>query len=148
MRTLISLIICIVFTCNNSCGQTKISSDEKQIEKMLQEFYNNYFTVFATEPIGVSSQKKLEMLQQQYCTEAFYRKIQDIVEQTEADPFLKAQDSDIKYLRTLSIKKDMQSKDTYIASYVGNAALGETVTIAIHLTVVKVNGKYKIDNVW
>ena len=47
--------------------------------------------------------KKLEMLQKQFCTEAFYKKIPEIIEQTDGDVFLKAQDSDIKYLRTLTV---------------------------------------------
>lgn len=119
---------------------------EKEAEKMLKDFYTNYLTVFATEPPGASSQKKLEMLQKQYCTEAFFKKIPDIIEQTDSDPFLKAQDSDIGYLKTLTVSQDLQ-KDEYIVSYIADAAPGEKITITIHITVIKEGDNYKIDSV-
>lgn len=143
----------MVFTFTSSCGQTQNNSTEKEAEKMLQEFYTSYFTVFATEPPGTSSQKKLEMLQKQYCTEAFYRKIPDIIEQTESDPFLKAQDSDINWLQTLTVIKDEQIKNEYIVSYSYDRLVDvnpdKTVkeTVTIHVTVVKEGESYKIDSV-
>lgn len=136
----------MILTFTSSCGQTQNSSTEKQIEEMLQEFYTSYFKVFATEPSGASSQEKLEMLQKQYCTEAFFKKIPEIIERTESDPFLKAQDSDIRYLKTLTVSKSQQ-KDEYIVSYIADGLPEEKITVTIYLKVIKEGKNYKIDNV-
>lgn len=119
---------------------------EKEAEKMIKDFYTNYFIVFASEVPGVSSQKKLEMLQKKYCTETFFKKIPDIIEQTDSDPFLKAQDSDIRYLKTLTVLKDLQNHQ-YIVSYIADVATNKKITITIHLTLVKHGSNYKIDSV-
>lgn len=146
MRKLLSFIICIQFTFLSSCGQTvQNSSTDKEAEKMLRDFYTNYFNVFV-EPPSAASQKKLEMLQKQFCTEAFYKKIAEIIEQTDADVFLKAQDSDIKYLKTLTVSKDLQNEE-YVVSYIADATPEEKITITLHITLVKEGNNYKISSV-
>ncbi len=146
MRTLSSFLVCILFTFSSSCGQTiQKNYTEKAAEKMLRDFYTNYFNVFV-EPPSASSQKKLEMLQKQFCTESFYKKIPEIIEQTDGDVFLKAQDSDIKYLKSLTISKDLQ-REEYIVSYIADAMPEEKITITLHVTLVNEGNNYKISSV-
>jgi hypothetical protein len=146
MRTVSSFLICLLFTFSSSCGQTiQNNSTDKEAEKMLKDFYTNYFSAFV-EPPSELSQKKLDMLQKQFCTEAFNKKIPEIIEQTDGDVFLKAQDSDIKYLKTLTVSKDLQ-KEEYIVSYIADATPEEKITITLHITLVKVGNNYKISSV-
>lgn len=112
---------------------------------MLKDFYTNYFSAFV-EPPGALSQKKLDLIQKQFCTKAFYKKIPEIIEQTDSDVFLKAQDSDIKYLKTLTISKDLKNEE-YIVSYIADAMPEKKITIIIHLTLVKEGNSYKISAV-
>lgn len=143
----------MVFVITNSCGQLKNNPTDKQAEQMLKDFYTKYITVFATEPPGHEGQKKLESLQRQYCTKALVKKIPELIEQTDSDPYLKAQDSDINLLKTLTITKDLQNENEYIVSYSFDRLVNvdpykkEKETVVIHLTVVNEDGSYKIDSI-
>ncbi|RXK82814.1 DUF3828 domain-containing protein [Filimonas effusa] len=171
MRTLALLAICITFalltsceqTQNNSTEQAQINSNkpaqdsakqpandsaaqaqnntEEKANQLLKEFYTKYITAFATEPAGPENEKKIKELQKEYCTAAFFKKIPGIIEESEADPFLDAQDSNIAYLETLTIEKGA-AKDEYIVSYIPKED-----KIIVHVTVVKEGDSYKIDSV-
>jgi hypothetical protein len=144
MKTLTSFIICLVFGTVCCYGQTpnNHTETEQNAEQMLQMFYTKYLTVFATAD-GVAGQKKLEMLQKQFCVPAFFKKIPAIIKQTDSDPFLKAQDTSIDYLKTLSVSKTL-IKNNYRVSYIGDAELGKKSTVVIQVTVVMEKGEFKI----
>lgn len=152
MRIFTLYTICLVFIFTNSYGQAHKNSIKKEAESMLIDFYTNYITVFATEPPGLSSQKKLEVLQKLYCTEELFKKIPFIVEQTDADPFLKAQDCDINWLQTLNIIEDKQSHNEYIVSYsydqLVDANSDKTVkaVVTIRATLVRDGNNFKISS--
>jgi len=105
---------------------------------LLKEFYTRYITDVASG----AEQKKLDALTKKYCTTKLLNKIPKLIEQTDADPFLKAQDSDTGYLKTLTVDRDPKKEDQYIVSYVADHK------IIIHLIVVMTNKGYKIDAVW
>ena len=74
-------------------------------------------------------------------------------EEIDADPFLKAQDTDIRFLETLSVKKDSTRLNDFIVSYecsyISPADNKEVNNpIVIHLTVIKEKEGFKIDSVW
>ncbi len=145
MKKFALFLACVIFTINNGCGQSQNYFTQIEAENMLMNFYTNYIKVFATEPPGSTSQKKLEMLQKHYCTETFFNKIQELIEETGSDPFLKAQDSDIAYLATLTVSKHLL-KNQYLVSYVADAAPEEKVTVTILVTVVKEGENCKISD--
>jgi len=105
---------------------------------IVKEFYTQYITGVA----NGAEQKKLEALQRKYCTAKLLNKIPKLIEQTDADPFLKAQDSDIGFLKTLTVGRDPKKEDQYITSYMADHK------IVIHLIVVMTSNGYKIDGVW
>lgn len=145
MKILLSFIVYTIFTISCSCGQIQNNSTENEAIKMLREFYLNYFTAFTELPID-SSQNKLETLQKKYCTVGFYEKIPNLIEQTGNDIFLKAQDSDIKYMNTLVISKGTKNNE-YVVSYIAEDAPEKKNTIIIHLTLVKEGSNYKISSI-
>jgi hypothetical protein len=151
MRILaIILVSFIAFSTEVSSAVVSVDNfgfvaSEKKAEKLLLDFYTKYFHAFLEMPPALS-EKKLDSLQKQFCTPGFYQKIPKILEKTGADVFLKAQDSDIRYLMSLKIKKDLK-RDAYIVSYVGDGQLNEKITIKIFIRLVKVGNSYKIDSV-
>jgi hypothetical protein len=142
-----SIIICILLFFVESCGNPiKNQSKEVAAETLLKDFYTDYITLFVQSP-SAENQRKLEMLQKQFCTKDFYKKIPEIIEQTGGDVFLKAQDSDIKYLKTLKIVKEDTVKDEYIVSYSADASMHETVVVKIHVTLPKDGDSFKINGI-
>jgi len=83
---------------------------------MLKEFYTNYIT----EVSNGAEPKKILSLQKKYCTVALLKKIPKLIEQSDSDPFLKAQDSNTEFLKTLSLRKDLKKSNTYIVSYIAD----------------------------
>ena len=146
-------VVCIAIVFVSGCAPAQNSSSDKQAEQMLIDFYTQYITTFSTERDLRKMDEKLESLQRQHCTENFLRKIPEIIEQTDADPILKAQDSNLSDLETLTVTKDSQSKSEFIVSYSYDLLMAvnpdKTVkqTVVVHLTLVKEDGIYKIDSV-
>jgi len=105
---------------------------------MLKEFYTAYITAVAT----TTDENKLLALQRKYCTGRLLKKIPDMIEKSDGDPFIKGQDSDTAFIKTLSIQKDGQKEGQFAVSYQADQK------IVIHLVIVEENKKYKIDSVW
>lgn len=120
-------------------------AEEVEIKKMLKEFYAEYITKFLELPVE-EIQRRLELLQKKHCTQNFLNKIPMIVEQTWADPILKAQDTDLRYIETLKVTK-AQEPNEYVVSYIADGALYEKDTVTIRIIVVKEGENYKIDSV-
>ncbi len=83
---------------------------------------------------------QITALQKQYCTPKLFKKIPELGNKQDQDPFLKAQDSDIKLLPGLVVKGDKTKIGHCIVSY-------DNGKIIIHVLVVVVNGNYRIDSV-
>lgn len=140
MKTKLSILffaLSIVFFSNWSCARAQDSSSDKQILTMLKEFYTNYIT----EVSNGAEPKKILSLQKKYCTSDLLKKIPKLIEQSDSDPFLKAQDSNTEFLKTLSIRKDLKKSNMYIVSYIADKK------IIINLEVINENGTFKIAEV-
>lgn len=118
-------------------AQTPVGGTADGRVSMLREFYTAYMTAFA-----IGTDDKLLALQRKYCTSRLLKKIPDMIEKSDGDPFIKGQDSDTAYLKTLTITRDTQKEGQFTVSYQAD------YKIVIHLTVVERDKKYKIDNVW
>lgn len=140
------IIICILLFFVESCGNP-IKNQPKEVaaETLIKDFYTDYITLFVQSP-SAEIQRKLELLQKKCCTKAFYNEIPKIIEHTGGDVFLKAQDSDIKYLKTLKIVKDVET-DEYVVSYQGDATIDQKVVVKIYLTLIKEGNDFKINGV-
>jgi hypothetical protein len=143
--SIIRLLIILIPITNYCCGQAKNNSSDKQVIVMLKGFYTSYINVFST--ISPAQIQKLNSIKAKYCTASLLAKIENQLKSGELDydPFLKAQDVDTGWLKTLSFEKDSKKADFYIVSYVDNSS---NTKVAIHLTVVKQGENYKIASVW
>jgi hypothetical protein len=119
---------------------------EEDVKDMLKGFYTTYITMCES-GAGSSYEEKIAALSKQYCTDSLWGAIQQkfATYELDYDPFLSAQDCDIESLKTLSVKKDNQTENVYIVSYVFNSYNPDT--IEINLTVVKEKGGIKINNI-
>ena len=123
-----------------SFAQNNLSEDQ-QIRGMLKEFYTSYMTQFAKWP---PEPKKEDSIRRKYCTTRLLKDIKND-EDLDYDPWLDAQDTDIAWLKTLSIKKNIGIPNGYIITYESSKYDGEKAFIK--LTVVKEKDGYKIDSV-
>jgi|SRR6185312_506946 len=131
-------IIFLIFLFFFSHSRAQSGYSDNQAIAMVKEFYTKYMTGMGNDLPG----KELEKIQKQYCTPKLFKKIPELGEKIDQDPFLKTQDSNAELLKTLTVEKDMQKEGRFIVRYKTNRK------IVIHLAVVKMNGNYKIDNVW
>jgi Protein of unknown function (DUF3828) len=134
---LVTLIVYISALLNPHGVQAQGHNSEEQAAEMIKAFYTSYITY-----VDKGDLSKLEVLQKKYCTLKLFKKIPELGDKIDQDPFLKAQDSNIKFIKTLVVEKDNKKEGHYIVSY------GTDEKTLINLTVLKMNGNYKIDNVW
>ena len=131
------LVLCLTVPWGTMRAQATGGGTADGRVSMLREFYTAYITTFAT-----GTDDKLLALQRKYCTARLLKRIPDMIEKSDGDPFIKGQDSDTAYLKTLTIIKDAGKEGQFTVSYQAD------YKIVIHLTVVERDKKYKIDNVW
>lgn len=122
-----------------SCKSQSYSLDE-QVLSMLKDFYTSYITESAKMPPSVS---KVNSLKEKYCTAKLLQKIAR--EEFDYDPFLKAQDCNIEWLKTLAVKKDTTGSNQYCISYTDTY---NNTQIVIKLVVAKEKDLYKIDSIF
>ena len=123
---------------NNSYGQISSSSD-KQIRETLKSFYKVYIAENDKMPID---EKKLNSIKRKYCTLKFIKKMK--ASDLDYDPFVKAQDYDKNWLKTMKINKDSK-KNIYVVCFMDTYV---KTNICVKLLVLKVNKEFKIDNVY
>jgi hypothetical protein len=150
MRNLKLALVAFVWIISNCrCNsQTNIKKDEG--EDFVKKFYIIYNTEWNTDS-GFVLKKKLDSLQDKYCTERLVKKIR----QPDLDHDLLTNDvgTDMDFAKTINVKSDSTKDNTYIVSYTAHTVdryskkeYKEPVVINVRL--IKVNGSYKIDNIW
>lgn len=124
--------------------QSSSTSDE-QIIHLCKSFYISYITEIS-EDTSVNLFNKLDSIKQIYCTNDLLENIRRKTEnhEMESDPFIKAQDANIKWLKTLSVEKDPQKRYWYNVSYIDNY---DGSKVIIKLKFVEEKGFYKIDSI-
>jgi Protein of unknown function (DUF3828) len=138
MKTaLVACIVNIFAIASPHCVQAQSDYPEEQAVEMVKVFYTSYIRY-----VDKGDLSKLELLQKKYCTPKLFKKIPELGDKNDQDPFLKAQDSNIKFLKSLVVEKDNKKEGHYVVSY------GIDEKTLINLTVLKINGNYKIANVW
>jgi uncharacterized UPF0160 family protein len=128
----------IIFLMSTSKAyQTKDVTPDEQIIKMLKCFYNSYIIESDKQQNG----KVTDSILERYCTKKFLREMMDM----DGNPFVKSQDIDPDWLKTLDIKKDRTRKQIYHVSFYSRWDNSRTL---ITIKVIKHNGEYRIDSVW
>jgi hypothetical protein len=113
---------------------------------MLKEFYTTYISEIGKKR-GNNERinwEKINAIPKEYCTVRLLKEIENDKE-LDYDPFINAQDADLKSLKTLSIKKNIEVPNGYVVTY-GDSFGKEEVSI-IKVVVVKEKDGYKIDSV-
>lgn len=132
-------IMIFFYSCCNSAQNN--TSEDQQIRDMLKEFYTSYMT-------QISEGKDLKTaraIPKKYCTIGLLKAIENDKE-LDYDPLLSAQDADVVWLKTLSIKKNIEIPNGYIITYESTSKY-DNEKASIKLTVVKEKDGYKIDSV-
>jgi hypothetical protein len=125
-----------------SFGQAQNKSSDEQVIKMLTDFYSSYITTFSEMPSSANTAKQ-KALKKKYCTATLLKKIEK--DELDYDPFLKAQDSDTEWLKTLVVRKNPKKPNGYLVSY---RDPNNNTTISMNVSVIKENDRFKINAVW
>jgi len=146
MKEIFSGIFCIIMFFSELSSQTDhIIVDNKTNEiKFIKNFYTSYIETFANEKDLHLMEKKLKILQKNYCTNKLLKEIPDLVEKCDCDPFLNAQDADIRILNTLKICK-VGDNNEYIVQYMDDLT---NRLVKVKLKLVKIKNSWKIDSVY
>jgi hypothetical protein len=128
----------MLLNVGNCKSQPQNKSSDEEIRNMLKSFYTSYIRENVKMPPNGS---KISSVKMKYCTMDLLDKINN--EELDFDPFLKAQDSNIDWIKTLIIKKDSSRKDLYDVSYIDN-----NKPVIVKLNIIKQNKSFKIDSIW
>lgn len=126
------------------------STDKKAIS-MLNSFYTAYMTAIATSTPNNFSEnnKKCELLKKEYCTKKLLNDIPKLIEQSDCDPIINAQDSRMDCVKNLTFRKNLKKPNSYTVSYYYIDDYSKQKEIfTINLTLVRQNGAFKIDSIW
>ena len=134
----LGIILFNMFSCKSN--QPQENTSDEQILGMLKSFYSSYITENAKMPLNIA---KIKSIEEKYCTINLLSKLEN--QELDYDPFLKAQDSNIDWLKTLTIKRDSTKQDLYNVSYI---EIYSNTKVTIKLIVIKQEEFYKIDSVW
>ena len=134
----ILFIICLIVLNLKTFSQSKTS--EKDALIFIKSFYTEYIKLSDSPNL-----KKIETLKQKYCSQKLLKSINDDLESGDLDydVFVNAQDIDEKWLKTLSVNRELKS-NIYSVSYFDNY---QRKTIKIKLKIINKGGKYLIDNI-
>lgn len=158
MRTLKTIFICLLTfaACTgktnpgNEQSQSNTAIAEPQVKNsetandsainMIHSFYDEYIPANNGLPVD---EARIKTIKKKYCTARLLNVLQD--EEIDYDPFLNAQDCDLSWLNTLSVKRDAEESDLYHVQYKDTSS---QQTIRLKLRLKNESGTYKIDKVY
>ena len=128
-------------------GQTASSIDSS---KSALSFLKNFYTIYITDIAIGHSLNSSDSLKKKYCTPKLLNKIAEHSDPEKLnwwdyDPFIKAQDSDTAFLKSLSIRMNNRKPNSYSVSY---GSTDDSTKITIHLIVQKQKEGFRIADVW
>ena len=132
------IFIVAVLSFTSQYAQCQNRNDEKEVLKLLNEFYHKYITENSKVPLD---EVRINSIKAKYCTSRLINRIKN--QRLDYDPFLNAQDCDITWLETLVVNKGI-TQNQYIVSYKDNFTKNDVI---IKLNVVKQGGSFKIDSI-
>ena len=129
---------------NNVNGQ---AIDPARAMKMLKECYTAYNYTWATKK-GTILQKKLDSLEQKYCTPQLISKLKRMGPDYDLLAFNAY--TDVQHLKTLTVTKDADQEDAYLISYINHSITDSKPVdqkIIIHVNVLEQPDGLKISSV-
>jgi len=142
------ILFFLLFISVTTLSKAQNSLSDTQAIHMLREFYTTYMGDFVNATPSSDVEAQLDLLKKKYCTKNLLNKIPKLTEDSDADPLIKAQDSNEDSIKNLSFKKNLKKPNSYVVSYyyIDDSTKEKEIT-TINVTVVKQNGIFKIDNV-
>ncbi|MET4140950.1 hypothetical protein [Pedobacter sp. UYP1] len=105
---------------------------------MLTDFYTAYISAAADHESDLNvSEAKMDALKHRYCTTACQKRIKVLIDETDADPIIQAQDCDKTILNTIIVKKDNQKPNRYVVTYIDKSNHNKKTTIYLTLKIEK-----------
>lgn len=145
----LSKFLCVILIVNSAISCSPENQDGKCEIEMLKEFYVAHCSLYHLS----QDNKRTDSLVDKYCTPRLSAIIKAINEQSyyEHDPLTKDAGIDSLSLKTLIVKKDPQKTNGFIVTFsvIQDAPdMSKVKTdVIIHLTVVRENDKFKIDEI-
>jgi hypothetical protein len=130
-----------------SCANAQSNPSERAAIQMLKYCYKTFNATCATIR-GNSLQKKLDSLQQKYCTSGLLTKMKTLGPEFDLlgyNPY-----TDMQHLNTLTVTKDPSEEDAYVVSYVEHTTEDSKPVdskIIIHVNVEEEPGGLKIASI-
>jgi len=145
------IILALFLLTSAVVTKSQTVSDDQQAIATLKTFYTAYMSAFSGTADAHKFENTLNSLRNKYLTIKCRNQYKKLVEDTDGDPIIQGQDSDAKWAKTLSIKRDVNKPNVYSVSYYYDE-LGENqkyhkTTVTIKLIVIKVNGVFKVDKI-
>jgi len=144
-----------IFLFISSAFASKAQNDVAgtQAVQMLKEFYIAYNTAWSTTHNGYVLIKKLDSLQEKYCTLSLRKELKKEFKRVglDHDELINDEFTDVAHLNTLRVTIDKNKPNNYIVYYTvfdkdaSNKPI--QIKIVIQVTVVKERGSFKIASV-
>ncbi|MCE2733407.1 MAG: YbjP/YqhG family protein [Flammeovirgaceae bacterium] len=115
-------------------GITKQDDESTKALLFLRKFYEEYLAAF--------NAGSTDSVKKKYCTVELLEKLNH--SELSYDPFLNAQDFDDNFLKTINIRKLVDSKESFIVSYIDSYTKRD---VQITLRLLEIQNEYKIDSV-
>jgi hypothetical protein len=137
----------VVFLSGMDRANAQNNSSDKAAIQMLKTCYKEFNATCATVR-GNSLHKKLDSLQQRYCTDLLIGKIKSMGPEYDLlgyNPY-----TDIEHLKTLTVTKDPAQEDAYVVSYIEHSTEASKAVdskIVIHVNVLEESDGLKIASI-
>lgn len=122
-------------------------SDSSRIEQeaigMIEDFYEAYAASFMS--TGKEALALGDSIKQKFLTKELIEKVDRLIEVTDADPIIRAQDLGENDMKTLSVKH--QNDNWYEVNYTSAKGSQFERAVSMPVRVVNVDGQYQIDDI-
>lgn len=123
---------------------------DSQMIQMIKDFYQSHCLIWTNAQLYPEAiDQKMDSLQTIYCTSKLRQKAQKLLKEDGIDFITKDLGVDISSLKKLTVTKDLTKENVYIVSFISEPTspgkLESRRKVVLHLTVIKENDKYKID---
>lgn len=153
MKILVFISLIYFTFCSSSCIQSQNTHYEDEEVKMIKRFYTEFCNVWNNTPSSVPANllnEKIDSLAQGYCTLQIRNKAKEWAEYGQ-DKYTNDYGIVSESLKKLMITKDSTKVNSYIVYYTttNSDASGRPVKqeVILHISVIKENDSYKIDDV-
>lgn len=144
------VVLCCLATCSLGKAHGQSVVDDQIILRDLERFYIEHNTAWSSNLSSKKLIKKLDSLQNIYCSTRYRAKLKRELKLGGLDHDLLTNDlgTDLKHLKTIKVEKDSKKHAEYIVSFVSPVTNAYNRVadqkIRLHVSMVRESGRYKI----